>query len=148
LRREAEKLLWGRLVVPVVCGSLLSAAPVAGQTIGGAVKDHADEHLQTKKKNEKKRSSNRSHRSSGRSPPSSSWVSRPPPPKSEDDEPKGPKLPLRVIGKDLELEPQIAGGYRGWYAQQYPTVEVDNQGYFTWAFQLRAKLFRLISLDS
>lgn len=41
----------------------------------------------------------------------------------------------------------MGAGYQGWYAQQYPTVEVENQSYFTWALQLRAKFFRLISLE-
>lgn len=134
--------LW-RVLVPVVAAALAMGPTAAAQTIGGTVKKHADEHLESKKKKKKKKPSRRppSHRDHHRSPPS---APRPPQPEQE---PKGPKLPLRVIGSNLQLDPQIAGGYRGWYAQQYPTVEVDNQGYFTWALQLRAKFFRLISLE-
>ena len=118
--------------------------PIAeAQTIGGSVKKHADEHLQPKKK-KKKASSRRPPSDQGSGRPSTQATQSAPQP---EEEPEGPKLPLRVIGSNLLLDPQIAGAYRGWYAQQYPTVEVDNQGYFTWAMQVRAKFFRLMSLE-
>lgn len=133
--------LW-RVAVPAIAAALLMAPMAQAQTIGGSVQQHADEHLKPKKKKKKKKSA--SHPPSGNrgaQPPPRTW--QPPP----DDKPKGPDLPLRVIGRDLQLDPQIGGGYRGWYAQQYPTVDVANQAYFTWALQMRARFFRLISLE-
>lgn len=124
--------------------SAVFSVQALAQTVGGSVRDHASDHAKPKKKKKNKRTTH-AHGEKDRggggwtSPP----ASRPPP----SPKPEGPELPLRVIGRELQLDPQIGGGYRAWYPQQYPTVEVTNQGYFTWALQLRAKFFRLISLE-
>lgn len=127
----------------LVVAMLVTPSKGWADTIGGAVQEHADEHASPgKKKKSKKRPRSNAR---GSSPTHHAPHSSPPP--DEETKPTGPSLPLRVIGADLQLDPQLGAGYQGWYAQQYPTVEVENQSYFTWAIQLRAKFFRLISLE-
>ncbi len=65
-----------------------------------------------------------------------------PPARSAD----GRELPLRVLGKYLQLDLKLDGGYRGWIPQQYPTVKVDVAGYYTWSVDLKAKLFKFLSV--
>lgn len=128
---------------------LLAPSDGWADTIGGSVQQHADEHASPGKKKKTTKRSRSNGRDSSRNQPTS------PPPSSrsqhanqeQEKKPTGPSLPLRVIGADLQLDPQLGAGYQGWYAQQYPTVDVENQSYFTWALQLRAKFFRLISLE-
>jgi hypothetical protein len=59
---------------------------------------------------------------------------------------KGPKLPVRVLGKDLQLDIKLGGGYRGWYPQQYDAVDVDVGNYATFMIDVKAKLFRFLNL--
>lgn len=59
---------------------------------------------------------------------------------------KGPKLPQRVIGKNLQLDLKLGAGYRGWYPQQYDRVAVDVANYYTWQVELKARFFKLVSL--
>jgi hypothetical protein len=66
------------------------------------------------------------------------------PPREE--KPRGPKLPVRVLGKDLRLDITPGIGYRGWYPQQYDLVSVDVASYFTWNIDVKAKLFGWLSL--
>lgn len=68
-------------------------------------------------------------------------TSAPPPVK-----PPGPKLPVRVLGKYLQLDLIFGGGYRGWIPQQYDVVDVDVASYATWNIDLKAKLFGFLSL--
>lgn len=58
----------------------------------------------------------------------------------------GPELPVRVIGKDLKLDLEIGGGYRGWFPQQYDAVDVEVGSYATWSIDVRARLFDLINI--
>jgi hypothetical protein len=62
------------------------------------------------------------------------------------DKPEGPKLPQRVIGKNLRLDLKLGMGYRGWYPQQYDHVSVDVANYYTWQVELKAKIFKFLSL--
>jgi hypothetical protein len=62
------------------------------------------------------------------------------------EKPKGPKLPVRVLGEDVKLDITVGAGYRGWYPQQYDSVEVDIASYFTWNVDLKAKLFKFLTL--
>ena len=56
------------------------------------------------------------------------------------------RLPLRVFGKNLELDAKIGGGVRGWYPEQYPLVSVDHASYLTWSLDLKAKIFGWLRL--
>jgi hypothetical protein len=121
-----------------VAGPLLMSSPAWAETIGGAVREHAEEHASPGKP-KKKRTTRR--------PLSDVPPPRPAPPSTRAASPSKDPTVVRVIGADLQLDPQLGAGYQGWYAQQYPTVDVTNQSYATWAVQLKAKLFRLVSLE-
>ncbi len=56
------------------------------------------------------------------------------------------ELPRRVFGKQLQLDPKIGIGYRGWYPEQYPLVSINHAGYYTWSLDLKAKLFGFLRL--
>ncbi|HMJ09790.1 MAG TPA: hypothetical protein VK524_00220, partial [Polyangiaceae bacterium] len=60
--------------------------------------------------------------------------------------PKGPVLPVRVFGDSFKLDITIGGGYRGWYPQQYDAVDVNVASYATWSVDVKAKLFKFLSL--
>jgi hypothetical protein len=56
------------------------------------------------------------------------------------------RLPLRVFGKNFELDARIGAGIRGWYPEQYPLVSVDHASYLTWSLDLKAKIFGFLRL--
>lgn len=56
------------------------------------------------------------------------------------------ELPKRIFGKNLQLDPKIGAGYRGWYPEQYPLVSINHAGYYTWSLDLKAKLFGFLRL--
>jgi len=64
----------------------------------------------------------------------------------EPEKPTGPPLPVRVFGDDFKLDVTVGAGYRGWYPQQYKTVAVDIASYLTWNIDVKAKLFKFLSL--
>jgi hypothetical protein len=55
-------------------------------------------------------------------------------------------LPQRIFGKNLQLDPKIGAGFRGWYPEQYPLVSINHAGYYTWSLDLKAKLFGFLRL--
>jgi hypothetical protein len=57
-----------------------------------------------------------------------------------------PALPVRVIGKYLQLDVKVGGGYRGWLPQQFPNVPVKVGSYYVWTVDVQAKLFKYINL--
>jgi hypothetical protein len=67
-------------------------------------------------------------------------------PEPEEPKPAGPKLPVRVLGKDLQLDFTLGLGYRGWLPQQYDLVSVDVASYLTWNIDVKAKLFGFLNL--
>jgi hypothetical protein len=56
------------------------------------------------------------------------------------------RLPLRLFGKNFELDTKLGGGIRGWYPEQYALVRVDPASYLTWSLDLKAKLFGFLRL--
>jgi hypothetical protein len=56
------------------------------------------------------------------------------------------RLPLRVFGKNLELDAKVGAGIRGWYPEQYPLVGVDHASFLTWSLDLKAKIFGFLRL--
>jgi hypothetical protein len=56
------------------------------------------------------------------------------------------RLPLRVFGKNFEIDAKVGGGIRGWYPEQYPLVGVDHASYLTWSLDLKAKFFKFLRL--
>ncbi len=68
---------------------------------------------------------------------------RPPEPEPE---PEGPPLPQRILGDQLRIDLQVGAGYRGWFPQQYPRVDVSAGSYWTWNVEVKAKLFKFLNL--
>jgi hypothetical protein len=56
------------------------------------------------------------------------------------------RLPLRVFGKNLELDAKVGAGIRGWYPEQYPLVGVDHASFLTWSLDLKAKILGFLRL--
>ena len=69
-------------------------------------------------------------------------ATEPEPPSAEEDQ-----LPKRIFGKNLQLDPKIGAGFRGWYPEQYPLVSINHAGYYTWSLDLKAKLFGFLRQD-
>jgi len=67
-------------------------------------------------------------------------------PEEKEERPKGPQLPVRVLGDDVKLDITLGAGYRGWYPQQYDAVDVEIASYFTWNVDIKAKLFKFLTL--
>lgn len=65
---------------------------------------------------------------------------------SEPAPPPGPALPIRVIGKDLQLDITLGAGYRGWLPQRYQAVDVHVGNYATWNIDVKAKFFGWLAL--
>jgi hypothetical protein len=60
--------------------------------------------------------------------------------------PAGPALPQRVLDKYLQLDLNLGGGYRGWLPQQFPRVKVAVGTYYVWTIEVKAKIFKLVTL--
>jgi hypothetical protein len=56
------------------------------------------------------------------------------------------RLPLRVFGKQLEIDAKVGAGMRGWYPEQYPLVGVDHASFLTWSLDLKAKILGFLRL--
>jgi hypothetical protein len=165
-RRFSGKWLGGITLVLFLCGRV---EPSAGQTIRDKVKQHVEESLEksTKEAKEqkvlKKKKKNAGQQGGGpvkqgTPPGSSGGVKGTTAPQTATGgktvveveaaaEDKGPKLPLRVIHKNFQLDLEAGGGYRAWVPQQYPTVHVDMANYFTWHVEVRARLFQWLDLS-
>jgi len=51
-----------------------------------------------------------------------------------------------VLGKYIQLDVKLGGGYRGWLPQQFPSVPVKVGSYYVWTVDVQAKLFRFLNL--
>jgi hypothetical protein len=143
-----------RGVAPALLLIIAFAAPARAESIRERVRSHVGDELEREPEARRSRPPPRRSSEPKRSSAQKAPRSRAPRPRADawDDAPEpeavreGPKLPLRVIGRDLQLDPRIGGGYRGWHLQPYPTVDVAAQGYFTWSVEMQARFFRLINL--
>ncbi|MCH2110011.1 MAG: hypothetical protein MK135_11835, partial [Polyangiaceae bacterium] len=54
--------------------------------------------------------------------------------------------PPRVLGKWIQLDPQVGIGYRGWVSDQYPALKIKTASYFLWSIGLRGRFFKAIKL--
>jgi len=123
-------------------------SPAFAQTLREAVKDHVRENLEkpapekkAKKRHKTKQQTNDADTDQTKTEPLTQAQTD----EKQTPEP-APKLPVRVIGRDLELDLAVGGGYRGWLPQQYPTVDVDMASYFTWNIDVKARIFRWLNL--
>jgi hypothetical protein len=67
-------------------------------------------------------------------------------PASEPAPPPGPALPVRVFGKNFQLDITLGAGYRGWLPQSYQAVAVHVGNYATWNIDVKAKFFGWLAL--
>jgi hypothetical protein len=155
------------LLSPLAC----SVQPLAAQTLKDTLKQHMREgieHSEEKQKEKDRRAAAPAARETA--PPEKKPAPAPKPeahpqpkpdsvvafsiggddgpnqPVPETEKPPGPSLPVRVFGKNFKLDITIGAGYRGWYPQQYRTVDVDIGSYATWNIDVKAKLFKFLNL--
>ncbi|MBW2262334.1 MAG: hypothetical protein JRG91_10210 [Deltaproteobacteria bacterium] len=128
------------------------AAPAHAQTIREDVKEHVEEGLEDSKKKKKKKKKKKYKKGTS---PSGSGSGTSTGGSTEEGgyvivlgmgQQDGPKLPQRVIGKNLQLDLKAGAGYRGWLPQQYPLVNVNMTHYFTWSVSLKARLFKWLNI--
>lgn len=80
-------------------------------------------------------------------PPRHDWTPAPAAPAAPRAPDPDDRFPVRILGRELKLDPRAGIGYRGWYAQDYPRVDVDLAGYPLWTVGLRARIFRVLSIE-
>ncbi|MET0286353.1 MAG: hypothetical protein ABW352_17870, partial [Polyangiales bacterium] len=119
------------------------------QDIRDVVREHVDQQTEQQPSRPRQRAR----------PPEPPPAPPPPPPaeggtvysfSTDDPEPAPelprPELPRRVIGKYLQLDVKVGGGYRGWLPQQFPNVPVKVGSYYVWTVDLQAKVFKYVNL--
>jgi hypothetical protein len=150
--------------------SALSASPARAQGLKDTLKEHvregidkSDEKAREREEREKAERERAEREKAKQKPPARpagepkkkpakdgdvlfSFDSNEPDKPEAEDKPKGPVLPVRVFGETFKLDITLGGGYRGWYPQQYDAVDVDVASYFTWSVDVKAKLFKFLSL--
>lgn len=147
---------WLRLCA-VAIGMSTPLADLHAQTIRESVRQHVTEGLEKTPESEpqggKAKPAERDRRRRPRRRQVSDGASNgraqsPPPPTGAvaEEPPPEERLPKRVFGRNLELDAKVGSGVRGWYPDQYPLVSISHASYFTWAVDLKAKLFRFIRL--
>lgn len=136
----------------------LGSAAAHSQTIGDRVRDHVDTELEKKpkpkkKKKKKRRKKKKRERPERRSRPAArQQAPATDPAQQQVDEalanaPRGSDLPIRIIGKQLMIDPQFGFGYRGWRPQGFRTVDVSTGNYFTGRIEVQAKIFGFLKLN-
>ena len=135
----------------------LAPASSRAQTIRDTVREHVNEGLEgpsdaspSKPKPRKDAPRKRSPARPAQEAPAAGAATSPESAAADAVEPDAPPtedpLPRRVFGKNLQLDPKIGVGFRGWYPEQYPLVSINHAGYYTWSLDLKAKLFGFLRL--
>lgn len=137
---------FGVLVAGVL---VIQSRPVGAESVADAVRQHLGDNLDKQPKKPPPRAP--AKKPPARRPPPRDPLPGPAPTgpaRAPEPEPveTGPKLPIRLIGPDLRIDPRLEVGYRGWVLQQYPSVSVKAQSYFTWAVDIKARFFKVVSL--
>jgi hypothetical protein len=140
---EASRVARTALAWAVVIALVAFSHPVRAQSIRDAVGGHLDQNLENRPK-KKKRSRPRQRHRAPAAPVAAQ--STPAPPPEPEPQPTGPDLPVRVIGRNLKLDPSIGIGYRGWQPQQYHSLSVRTENALTWQLELKAQFFSLLTL--
>lgn len=157
------RLHLGRACLLCAC-ALLLAAPLSAQKLKDELKQHVREGIERSKDEDKPEPEQKvsgpgtrrerdqpaprrralEGRSGGGEAQAATGPERSEEPTAEEDE--GPRLPVRVFGKDFRLDISLGAGYRGWVPQQYEIVSVDVASYLTWNIEVKAKLFGFLNL--
>jgi hypothetical protein len=114
------------------------------QDIRDVVREHLEEELEDKprakpKRKAAKRARPREHRADHSDV--SAAVDTP-----EEPAPVSAPFPVRVLDPYVELDITVGGGYRGWLPQQFPHVKVAVGSYYVWTVDVKAKLFKFLTL--
>ncbi len=148
---SAAQGCWLVLILPLAAAL---AAPAAAQSVDDIVREHVSDELEKKPKHDDrdkdgdkkpKRDKNSEHKPSKSKPAASSSNEREPEPEPAPRD-LGPPLPQRIFGDDWRFDIQVGIGYRGWLPQQYPLVKVQAGSYYIWNIDVKAKLFKFLSL--
>jgi hypothetical protein len=152
---------WLVLILPLLAASLTAKA--FAQSVGDVVREHVEDELENKPKHDghdhhadkdrdkendkdhKPKHTRRPAADSGKNDtPRPAPVAEPEP--EPEPEPQGPPLPQRIFGDNWRFDIQVGAGYRGWFPQQYPLVDVRAGSYYIWNIDVKAKLFKFLSL--
>jgi hypothetical protein len=148
---SAAEGCWLLLILPLAAAL---AAPAAAQSVDDVVREHVSDELEKKPKRDdhdkdkKPKSTKRTEHKPSKSKPSAASSDRPEPEPEPEPLPQdlGPPLPQRVFGNNWRFDIQVGIGYRGWLPQQYPLVNVRAGSYYIWNIEVKAKLFKFLSL--
>lgn len=151
--RPSEALL-GLLVGAAAAAGAM--APARAQSIRDSVRQHVTEGLDASRARADEKKAAKKGRA-GEKKPAPKARPRPrdvtpasdaPPPAPRAARVVAPeeRLPLRVFGKNLELDAKVGAGMRGWYPEQYPLVGVDHASFLTWSIDLKAKILGFLRL--
>lgn len=126
------------------------AAPAAAQSVGDVVREHVSDELEKKPKHDDKDDKDKAKpkakpKPKPKSKPAASSSSNEPEPEPLPQD-LGPALPQRIFGTNWRFDIQVGVGWRGWLPQQYPLVSVQAGSYYIWNIDVRAKLFKFLSL--
>jgi len=159
-------LLWGALAA--LCVLALPVRSVSAQSLKDSVKKTVDEGIDDSK--DKKKPKAEQKKAASKPKPKPKKKSKPKPKKKKKKKPrkrmkpgdadvtfelgkgvqdeKGDKikLPHRFWPDHFKMDIKVGGGYRGWAPQQYDNVEVDVAHYATWNVDVKAKIFKFLTL--
>jgi hypothetical protein len=133
------------------------SSPLRAQSIRDAAREHVEQGLERQPKKKRKRAKPASPAPAQPAAPRENAAPPPPAPAARAmadasvaapaPPPEPPTSgPERVLGRNLQLDPRIGAGFRGWVPEQYPLVSVDHAEYYTWSLELKARLFRFLRL--
>jgi hypothetical protein len=136
---------WLALLLPLSAAGL--AARAVAQSVDDVVREHVSDELEKKPKHEEKTDRpkpKRDHKPAKSSKPAADSSTEPEPEPEPQD--LGPPVPQRILGDNWRFDIQLGVGYRGWVPQQYPLVRVRAGSYYIWNIDVKAKLFKFLSL--
>jgi len=137
---------WLVFLLPLLAASFTAKA--FAQSVDDVVREHVSEELEKKpKREEKPKHEDKTERKPAKKPAADSGTKLEAEPVPEPEPvPQGPPLPQRIFGDNWRFDIQFGVGYRGWFPQQYPLVRVQAGSYYIWNIDLKAKLFKFLSL--
>lgn len=126
------------------------AGPAGAQDIRDVVREHLEEELEKQpeakpKRKAHKRSAKRVQRTDRADVDLRVEEPAEPEPAPQPVAPS-PPFPQRVLGPYLQLDVTVGAGYRGWLPQQFPHVKVAVGSYYVWTIEVKARLFKLLTL--
>jgi hypothetical protein len=140
---------WLVFLLPLLAACVTAKA--FAQSVDDVVREHVADELEKKPKHEEKRDKPKhedkhEHKPAKQPAADSGEKPEPQPEPQPEPVPQGPPLPQRILGDNWRFDIQVGVGYRGWFPQQYPRVTVQAGSYYIWNIDVKAKLFKFLSL--